>query len=158
MAARCTEARDAGTVRGPYAEVARRGAAAGAIRDPIVAADVLEPIAAAEVQEVAVVMSLNVHGGFMSVREVARGAVEHVDISLPLAIRAVAKEGTYWAILAHNHPSGSAAPSAADARLWRDARAQFACAGLTLCDHLIIAMGEFYSFLWASRWRLHPRR
>lgn len=125
----------------------------GTIRDAGVAAYVLEPMAD-EVQEIAVVLGLNVHAQMQDVVEVARGAVEHVDISLPLAIRALAKMASYWGILAHNHPSGSAEPSAADARLWHDARKQFACAGLLLMDHLVIARREFFSFAWGARYRL----
>lgn len=126
----------------------------GRIVKPEHAAWVLEPIALVEVQEVAVVLSLNVHAYGIACREIARGGIEHVDMLIPLGIRSVAMDGSLWGVLAHNHPSGSAEPSTADVRLWHSARKQFACAGITLCDHLILGRGEFYSCLWGSRWRL----
>lgn len=112
---------------------------------------VLEPLATDEVQEVAVVMTLNVHGYFAAVREIARGAIEHVETPIQMAIRA-ASLSTPWAILAHNHPSGSAEPSRDDIDLWHGARESFRCAGLTLLDHLILARGSFYSCAWGAYW------
>jgi DNA repair protein RadC len=113
---------------------------------------VLEPLATFEVQEVAVVLNLNVHGHYAGVREVGRGGVEHVEVPIPIAIRAAALSGTPWAILAHNHPSGNPAPSRDDVDLWHDAERRFACAGMTLLDHLIIARGAFYSCKWGAYW------
>ena len=112
----------------------------------------LEPLGLFEVQEVACVMNLDVHCGFAGVREVARGDVEHVEIPPALTIRAAAMSGTPWAILAHNHPSGSPEPSSDDLDLWRDAAERFRCAGLTLLDHMIIGRGAFYSCKWGMIW------
>jgi DNA repair protein RadC len=107
-----------------------------------------------EIQEVACVMNLDVHCGFAGVREIARGDVEHVEIPPALSIRAAAMSGTPWAILAHNHPSGSPEPSRDDVDLWHDAAERFACAGLTLLDHMIIGRGAFYSCKWGMYWSL----
>lgn len=149
-----TGARERGTRDpDPYAEVRRRLREQGPIVRPEDAAWILAPIAESEVQEVACVLSLNVHSVGIGVREIARGGIEHVDMVIPLAIRSVAMDGSLWGILAHNHPSGEARPSPADLALWRSAREQFACAGMTLCDHLVLGKGEFFSCLWASRWR-----
>lgn len=48
--------------------------------------------------------------------------------------------------LVHNHPSGSAQPSAADRAF--TARMQWACAivGVRLIDHVIVASGGWFSF------------
>ena len=148
-------ARDAGSRgRSPYPEIERRGREIGRMTTPREAGYVLEPLALAEVQEVAVIMNLTVHSGFAGVREVARGAVEHVEVPIPLSIRAASLSGTPWAILAHNHPSGQPTPSRDDVALWHDAAKRFACAGMTLLDHLIIARGAFYSCKWDAYWTI----
>ena len=149
-------AREAGGHRAqsPYPEIERRGREVGRMTTPREAGYVLEPLALVEVQEVAVVMNLTVHSTFAGVREVARGAVEHVEVPIPLSIRAASLSGTPWAILAHNHPSGQPRPSRDDLALWHDAAKRFACAGLTLLDHLILARGAFYSCKWDAYWTI----
>lgn len=49
-------------------------------------------------------------------------------------------------ILVHNHPSGSAKPSAADINQTKDVRCGLKCLDIELIDHVIIADDEFYSF------------
>lgn len=150
-------ARDSGgrRARSPYPEIDARGKRVGWMGEsPREAGWVLEPLATHEVQEVAVILNLNVHGHYAGVREIARGGVEHVEVSIPLGIRAASLSGTPWAILAHNHPSGDARPSRDDLDLWHDARSRFACAGMTLLDHLVIARGAFYSCAWSQTWAL----
>lgn len=49
-------------------------------------------------------------------------------------------------ILVHNHPSGSAKPSAADINQTKDVRCGLKCLDIELIDHIIIADGEFFSF------------
>ena len=155
------EDRGAGVVSDPYPEIRRRGRELATVNNATEAAWVLEPLAQHEPQEVAVVMALGVHCEMLAVTEIARGGVEHVEMLVPLAIRAVTVAGwpknpsaSLWGVLAHNHPSGSAQPSPADVALWHSARKSFEVAGLLLLDHLVIGRGEFYSCLWGSRWRL----
>lgn len=140
--------------RDSLAEITARGQRAGRLATPDLAGVVLEPLGLFEVQEVAVVMSLDVHSRFHSVREVARGDQEHVEVPIPFAIRAATLAGSRWSVLAHNHPSGSSRPSSADVRLWHQAARSFACAGLRLLDHLVIGRGEFYSCAWDAFYRV----
>lgn len=49
-------------------------------------------------------------------------------------------------ILAHNHPSGVAAPSAADRRITDRLRDALALVDVRVLDHLVIGRGESYSF------------
>lgn len=49
-------------------------------------------------------------------------------------------------ILAHNHPSGVAAPSAADRRITDRLRDALALVDVRVIDHLVIGRGESYSF------------
>ena len=49
-------------------------------------------------------------------------------------------------ILVHNHPSGSAQPSAEDLRLTRQVQQAAALLDIKFFDHIIIAGNDFYSF------------
>ena len=135
-------------------EIAARARSVGRLDTPRETGWSLEPLGLREVQEVAVVLSISVHSTFVAVREVARGGQDHVEVPIPFAIRAATLAASQWCVLAHNHPSGSAQPSRADLDLWRQAREQFACAGLRLLDHLVIGKGEFYSCAWNAYWRV----
>ncbi len=50
-------------------------------------------------------------------------------------------------ILAHNHPSGVAEPSAADRRITERLQAALALLDIRVLDHIIIGRGEHYSFV-----------
>jgi len=49
-------------------------------------------------------------------------------------------------ILAHNHPSGVAQPSAADRRITQRLKAALALLDIRVLDHFIVGHGVFYSF------------
>ena len=49
-------------------------------------------------------------------------------------------------ILAHNHPSGIAQPSAADRRITERLQAALALVDIRVLDHIIVGRGEHYSF------------
>jgi DNA repair protein RadC len=49
-------------------------------------------------------------------------------------------------ILAHNHPSGTAAPSARDVTSTLDLQRLCRKIGIELIDHLIVASGRYFSF------------
>lgn len=138
----------------PLHEIAQRARSVGRMVTPREAGWALEPLGLREVQEVGVVLSLSVHSTFVAVREFARGDQEHVETPLFFAMREAQLAGSKWAIIAHNHPSGDCRPSDADVRLWRSARERFACAGLTLLDHMVVGKGEFYSCAWNTYWRI----
>jgi DNA repair protein RadC len=134
--------------------IEQRARQVGRIDNPRDAGWVLEPLGMMEVQEVACVMNLDVHCGFAGVREVGRGDIDQVGVPPHLAIRAANFNGTPWAILSHNHPSGDPRPSPDDVALWRDAEQRFRSAGLHLLDHMIIGRGAFYSCKWGQFWYL----
>jgi DNA repair protein RadC len=70
-----------------------------------------------------------------------------VEIDLDWALAcARTPERTPYAILAHNHPSGSAWPSEADARLTGEMGGAAARQGLELLDHVVLGRGEIFSF------------
>jgi DNA repair protein RadC len=49
-------------------------------------------------------------------------------------------------IVAHNHPSGTTQPSAADENLTRALKAAIALVDVRLLDHLVVGGGKVFSF------------
>ena len=54
--------------------------------------------------------------------------------------------GAAAVILAHNHPSGVATPSAADRHITERLREALALLDVRVVDHLVIGRGDYYSF------------
>ena len=50
-------------------------------------------------------------------------------------------------ILVHNHPSGNIVPSRADLKITNNFKESAKLINIVLFDHIIIAAGEYYSFL-----------
>lgn len=72
----------------------------------------------------------SLHGAAVHPREVARCALEHNASAV---------------IVAHNHPSGIAEPSASDAAMTAKLKAALNLVEVRLLDHLVIGDGEFVS-------------
>ena len=137
---------------GAYREVIERGRAVGQVVNAQAAAWIMLPKAEREDQEVAWSMGLDTHAMLRGVAEVARGRRDGVSVNLQDAIRPLVVDGARYMIFFHNHPSGTARPSDADADLTRYIAHE--SAGLVvLLDHVILGLGEAYSFrerrLWA---------
>lgn len=77
---------------------------------------------------------------------IEHGGNDHVMINLRALFWRAMENDAASLIIAHNHPSGIAAPSAADQAITR----QLACVGkslgVDLMDHLIFAGGDWFSF------------
>lgn len=78
--------------------------------------------------------------------EIGQGIVDEVEVDLDWALRCARLPDTPFAILAHNHPSGSSWPSVQDGRLTRDMGAVAYAQGVELLDHVVLGRGNFYSF------------
>ncbi|MCH6259547.1 hypothetical protein MLD52_23530, partial [Puniceicoccaceae bacterium K14] len=61
-------------------------------------------------------------------------------IRVPIAMGAEA------IVLVHNHPSGDPTPSKADRELTRRIKGYCDDLGMTICDHVIIGEGKYFSF------------
>ncbi len=129
----------------------------GPVTHPWQVAEMLGPYVAHATQEIAFVVTLDIYATLVAVHEVAKGARDHVDVEIPVALEAVLRDGTNYFVFAHNHPSGSAMPSGAggDADLtWAMAEAA-ASAGLVLLDHVVLGRDrEYYSFYEGSLCRI----
>lgn len=99
-----------------------------------------------ESQEVLRVVPLNVANEALGVREVFRGTLVDSPARPREILRAVLEANGAGFVVGHNHPSGRAVPSEADARLTARLKWAAEVVGLQFTDHLIVAGDEYFSF------------
>ena len=76
----------------------------------------------------------------------AQGTPGEVAIQPRRVAQELIRYNAVGAVLCHNHPSGTAAPSQADITLTAEVKKVLDAVGLRLYDHVIIAGAEDYSF------------
>ena len=70
------------------------------------------------------------------------GHADGAELPIREIIADAARHGSKGLILAHNHPSGDASPSAADTRITRRLAVVGEAMDVAILDHLVIAGGE----------------
>lgn len=83
--------------------------------------------------------------GYLADELLARGGTGHVEGDLRRLLGRAFDVGAQGVVLAHNHPSGSAEPSAEDIRLTRRIADLTQAVGVQLLDHLILAGADMVS-------------
>ena len=78
-------------------------------------------------------------------REVGEGSVNAASISVRKVVEAALSANATSVVLAHNHPSGVALPSADDVQTTRRIAAALSAVEVTLIDHIVVAEGDFIS-------------
>jgi DNA repair protein RadC len=141
-----------------FGQVLARARQLGPITGPEAAAWVMMPRSHREIQECAWIMALDIYCFMLGVTTVARGAVDHVDVSIPVALAAAVQRGggARHVVLFHNHPSGYAQPSEDDAALTWDTEKAAEDVGLFLLDHVVLGFDEAFSFREQRSWKV-PR-
>lgn len=86
---------------------------------------------------------------FISFKELFYGSINEATIYPRELVRQVYQTNAAAVILAHNHPSGLAEPSAADKRITKDIQSILSAIDVRVLDHIIIGEGQMTSF--ASR-------
>jgi len=76
--------------------------------------------------------------GYLADDRIAIGSTGHVEPDLRFLLGRAFDVGAHGILLAHNHPSGSAEPSAADVTMTRSLAELTRAVGITLLDHLIV--------------------
>jgi len=100
-----------------------------------------------EDQEVVLAFLLDASKHVIAVQEVSRGTVDQCIVHPREVFRGAVLYGAAAIVLAHNHPSGSAVPSVADARVTRALAEAGGALGIALLDHVIVtSREEHYSF------------
>lgn len=102
--------------------------------------------------EVFAVLFLDSQNRLVAAEELFRGTLSQTAVYPREVARRALEHNAAAVILAHNHPSGVAEPSAADDALTRALKAALGQLDVPVLDHLIVAGNRCYSF--AERGRL----
>lgn len=78
-------------------------------------------------------------------REIGEGSVNAASISVRKVVETALSANATTVVLAHNHPSGVALPSADDVQTTRRVAAALSAVGVQLIDHIVVAEGDFIS-------------
>ncbi|MFN3829759.1 MAG: RadC family protein [Tepidimonas ignava] len=127
-------------------ELARRALAEGLRQRPVLdspsaVADVLRLQLADRGHEVFAVLFLDNQHRLIALEELFRGTLDQTSVyPREVALRAL-HHGAAAVILAHNHPSGAAEPSAADVALTQRLRQALGLLDIRVLDHLVVTQG-----------------
>ena len=100
-----------------------------------------------EEQECLLVLILDTRNNIRGYQEVTRGLLDQ-SLGHPREIfRFAVINNAKSIIMAHNHPSGSVAPSSADIQLTENIAEAGGIIGIRLTDHVIIGEEGYYSFV-----------
>ena len=100
---------------------------------------------AARPHEVFSVLFLDVQNRLLAMEELFRGTLTQTSVyPREVVLRALHHQAAA-VVLAHNHPSGTVQPSAADAALTQTLKAALALVDVRVLDHVIVGMGEALS-------------
>lgn len=92
------------------------------------------------------VLLLNSANNVLSSIRISTGTVRTCPIDAARISKAAIITGATGVILAHNHPSGSPSPSAADIKETTKLKSALDTFSISLVDHIIFAEGRYYSF------------
>ena len=93
-----------------------------------------------------VVLFLDVKNRLIATEELFRGTLTHASVYPREVVKAALRHNAAALLLAHNHPSGSTEPSAADIALTLTLQQALALVDVSVLDHFIIAGNRQYSF------------
>ncbi|AMU95272.1 hypothetical protein AOA14_11705 [Sphingopyxis terrae subsp. terrae NBRC 15098] len=82
---------------------------------------------------------------YIADEQIADGTITHVSASLRALLAHAFEAEAHGVILAHNHPSGSSEPSAADEAFTAKIGGLLAAVDIRLHDHLIVGGGRVVS-------------
>ena len=80
-------------------------------------------------------------------REVGEGSVNSAGISVRKIVETALGVNATTVVLAHNHPSGLALPSAEDVQTTRRVAAALNAVEIQLADHIVVADGDYVSMV-----------
>lgn len=120
------------------------------VDDPAVAAAALSQDLMWQSQERFAIALLDVKHQLLGTKMISLGTATETLAHPREIFREVIKQGATRVIVAHNHPSGSLEPSAADLDLTRQLLDAATILGIPLLDHLILGNGDFASLRQAT--------
>ncbi|WP_241043783.1 MULTISPECIES: JAB domain-containing protein [Achromobacter] len=96
--------------------------------------------------EVFGIMYLNPRAELIAYEEPFRGTLSSAPVYPREIVKAALAHNAASVIVAHNHPSGHAEPSAADISMTRQLKDALALVGTNVLDHLVVAGSRIVSF------------
>lgn len=132
-------------------ELARRALAeelqTGAVlNSPQAVRQYLQLLLGSKAYECFAVLFLDVKNRLISAEEMFRGTLTHASVHPREVVKAALAHNAASIIVAHNHPSGSPEPSAADKTLTHVLRQALGLVDVRLLDHFIVAGRQVHSF------------
>ena len=91
--------------------------------------------------EVFAVLFLDTRHRVLAFEELFRGTLDGASVHVREVVRACLRHNAAAVILAHNHPSGVAEPSAADRSITQELKQGLGLIGVRVLDHLVIGGG-----------------
>jgi DNA repair protein RadC len=97
------------------------------------------------VNETVFLLCLDARCKVLSCREVGEGSINSANVSIRRIVEMALASKASSVVLAHNHPSGIALPSAEDRATTRRVAAALSLVDVVLVDHIIVADHDFVS-------------
>jgi DNA repair protein RadC len=113
-------------------------------------ADFLKALIGFRCDECLVVLLLDARHGLIDYEIISVGRADSVEVDQRRIVFRAIGRGATAIILAHNHPSGDARPSAIDIQVTRQLADVGRSLGICLQDHLVVAGGEVRSAMFVS--------
>ena len=90
---------------------------------------------------------LNGANKVIEVKRLTQGGMQQTVIDVPMLLRMALEKSAISLAVAHNHPSGQNHPSREDENITMRVRRGCEAIGIRFLDHIIIAKGDYYSFV-----------
>lgn len=132
-------------------ELARRALAeemqhGSTLNSPQTVTQYLQLMLANQPHESFVVLFLDVKNRLLVCEELFRGTLTSASVYPREVVKSALAHNAASVILAHNHPSGSAEPSAADHAVTQGLKQALALVDVRVLDHIIVAGSQIHSF------------
>ncbi len=115
--------------------------------------ELLEPLIGDLPHEEFWIVYLNNNNRVIKTAQLSKGGITGTLVDVRLVMKQALETGAVGLILAHNHPSGTLKPSAADSGITQKLKKAAEAMDIKVLDHLIIATEGYYSF--ADEHNLH---
>ena len=108
--------------------------------------ELLQPLIGELQHEEFWIVYLNNSNKVLHKAQLSKGGITGTLVDVRLVMKQALELGAVGLILAHNHPSGTLKPSAADKQITQKLKRSAEVLDIKVLDHLIITQKEYYSF------------
>ena len=116
------------------------------LESPHLTQQYLQSMLAHQEREIFMTIFLDNQHRVLQARQMFTGTIASVEVHPREIVREALKLNAAALILAHNHPSGHAEPSAADRDITQHIKQACLLMNIRVLDHLVIGRGEYVSF------------